>query len=89
MNNASLQEQAKQLVRQLQPLVRIGKSGLTEGIISEITKQLKKHKLVKIKMLRPFLAGHDRHEAGALLAAACHAELLQVVGNVVVLWKKV
>ena len=37
--------------KSLQPLVRVGKSGLTESMVGEISKNLRKSKLIKIKLL--------------------------------------
>ena len=39
--------------KKLNPDIRIGKAGLTEGMINEIKLQLKVKKLVKVKMLKP------------------------------------
>ena len=36
----------------LEPVVRIGKSGLTDSMIGEINKNLIKRKLIKIKLLK-------------------------------------
>lgn len=63
--------------------VHIGKEGITQTIIAEITKQLKKTKLVKIKLL-PALE-KDRKEAGFELAKATSSVLVEVRGRTVVL----
>jgi len=84
MDKASLQEQA----RLLQPLVRIGKNGITPGIIEEIKKHVQKKHLVKIKLLRACIEEHDRYDIASQLSAACDAQLIHVVGNTVVLWRK-
>ena len=41
----------KSKAKLLQPVLRIGKYGLTENVINEIKKLLKKKKLIKIKIL--------------------------------------
>jgi RNA-binding protein len=63
--------------------VHIGKEGITQTIIAEITKQLKKTKLVKIKLL-PALE-MDRRETGLELAKATSSTLIEVRGRTVVL----
>ena len=70
----------------LQPLVRIGKNGLTPGIVEEIKKQLKKHPVVKIKLLHAF--HEDKHVTAETLAEECNAELVRVVGKTIVLGRK-
>ena len=80
-----------QLVKEaklLEPVLRIGKSGLTEGAINEIKKQLKKKKLIKIKLLKPALAGKNRKEFAKEIAEKTDSELIQQVGFVAVLSKK-
>lgn len=39
----------------IKPIVQIGKNGLTETVVAEIEKHLKKRKLIKIKCLKYFL----------------------------------
>lgn len=72
----------------LVPIVRIGKGGITESMISEIKRQLKDKKLVKIKLLRSALT-KDRKEIAKELASKTNSELIQLVGFVVVLHKKI
>lgn len=71
---------------QLQPTVRVGRSGITSGIIEEIKAQLKNRDAVKVKLL-----GTNRNETKLLsaeLADRCSAELVEVRGNTVTLWRK-
>jgi RNA-binding protein len=63
--------------------VHIGKEGITQTIIAEITRQLKKTKLVKVKLL-PALE-MDRKDAGLDLAKATSSVLVEVRGRTVVL----
>ncbi|MFO8015507.1 MAG: YhbY family RNA-binding protein [Candidatus Woesearchaeota archaeon] len=44
--------------RSLNPIVRIGKSGLNEGTLAEIRKHLKKKGLIKIKLLKQALESY-------------------------------
>ena len=72
----------------LEPSIRIGKSGLTDGTVSEIKKQLKVKKLVKIKFLKTALGEMKRKEFANLVASKTDSELVNQVGFVVVLWKR-
>lgn len=83
MDKAALKEKAQAL----QPLVRIGKNGISLNIIGEIAKQLQKHKLVKIKLLRAFFEEHSRQDAAQQIAQATGSEIVQVTGNVVVVYR--
>ncbi|HLC61815.1 MAG TPA: YhbY family RNA-binding protein [Candidatus Nanoarchaeia archaeon] len=72
----------------LEPVVRIGKSGLTDSMIGEINKNLIKRKLIKIKLLK---SPGDRNEKENLITSIVektHSELIDSVGNVIVLYKK-
>ena len=71
----------------LDPVVRIGKSGITEGIVKELSMQLKKKKLVKIKLLKALMDEGDRKQIAKDLAQKTGAILVQQVGGMVVLYK--
>ncbi len=72
----------------LEPLVRIGKNGLTESTVLQVKRVLLKRKLVKIKLLRSFVESNDRKKAGKELAAKTGAELIEQIGFTVVLYKR-
>ena len=84
MTKKELVEKAKLL----EPISRIGKSGLTEGVVKEITRQLKKKKLVKIKFLKSALEGKNKKEFAKDIASKTDSELIQQVGFVIVLYKR-
>ncbi|MDO9536707.1 MAG: YhbY family RNA-binding protein [Thermoplasmata archaeon] len=70
----------------LEATVRMGKSGITTALIEEIKSQIKKKGVVKVKLL-----GTRREETKLLaaeLAERCDAQLVDVRGNTVCLWKK-
>lgn len=69
----------------LKPIVNIGKQGITDSLIKEITKQLKKRKLIKIKLLKSFSG--DRKEAAQELVAKTKSELISQIGKAIVLYK--
>ncbi len=70
----------------LEPSIHIGKEGITENIVAEVSKQLKKHKIVKVRLLQNMEM--DRREAGVRLAEAADAVMIEVRGRTVVLAKK-
>jgi RNA-binding protein len=78
----------KDKARLLEPIVRIGKNGLTDPVVEHICKMLVKRHLVKVKFLRSFLEDNDRKEAASKLAKATESDLLDQVGFVVVLYKR-
>ena len=72
----------------IEPIVRIGKSGLSESVVNEIKKQLKQKKLIKIKMLKSFIGSTDKKEAARQIAEKTGSVLVHRVGFVVVLAEK-
>lgn len=71
----------------LDPLVNVGKGGVTEGVIGEIKKQLKDRKLVKVRILRSADESGDLKETGQQIAEACCAELIDVRGRTLSLYR--
>lgn len=71
----------------LDPLVNVGKSGVTDAVIEEIKKQLKDKKLVKVRILRSADAAEDLKGTGKQLAQACGAELIDVRGRTISLYR--
>lgn len=72
----------------LEPVLRIGKSGLTESVIEEIKKQLQKKKLIKIKILKSALEDKDKKELAKEIAQKTDSDLIHQVGFVIVLYRK-
>jgi len=76
----------RSIAAKLEATVRMGKSGVTAALAEEIKAQIKKKGMVKVKLL-----GTRREETkqiAAELAERCNAELVDVRGNTVSLWKK-
>jgi RNA-binding protein len=69
----------------LQPVVQIGKDGISEGLLSAIATVLEQHELVKLKLLETVPG--DRHELATELAKQCRAALVQVIGRNVLLFR--
>jgi len=72
----------------LEPVLRVGKSGLTENVIEEIKLQLKKRKLIKVKLLKSFIASKDRKKIAGEIAQRTDSKIVQQIGFVVVLYKE-
>ena len=83
LNNKKLKEKAKTL----EPVIRIGKNGLTESTIKEIKKQLNKKKLIKVKLLKAFISDKNKKEVAKEIAEKTSSQLIYMVGFVVVLYK--
>lgn len=74
--------------RDFQPSVRIGKTGITPNIVEEIRAQLKKRKLVKIKINKGIYERDSRTQVWDYLADETSAVIVLARGNVGVLWSQ-
>jgi RNA-binding protein len=86
-------EQRKELKKQAQSMntvVSIGKNGITENTLTQIATYMKVHKLAKVKLLRTFLdeSGENKKDVATKLAEELNAELVQLIGLTVVLYKR-
>jgi RNA-binding protein len=72
----------------IEALTHVGKNGITPSLIIEIKRQLKDNKLVKVKLLKSAIEEKPREEIAKELAEGTGAELVEVKGNTVVLYKR-
>ena len=73
----------------LEPVILVGREGLTEGLCLATSQALLQHEVIKIRLSETALEGAelDRHELAATLAERCRAALVQVVGKVALLYR--
>ncbi len=70
----------------LDPVVHLGKEGLTDGLRAALDQALTDHELVKVK-LNPE-ASEDRHEAAETLAKELKGEVAQVLGRTFLIYRQ-
>lgn len=70
----------------LKPLLQIGKDALSESALRQLVGLLEQHELVKIKLLKT--AEVDRHELADELAEKADAQLVQVIGRTMLLYRR-
>jgi RNA-binding protein len=84
-------------IHALKPVIQIGKHGLSENVILEVKKHLKKRKLIKVKCLRYFLdtvpkdASNKQKvsDVASFLADQLGAKIIEVKGFTIVLEKNI
>ena len=76
----------KSEARNLDPIIRLGKRGLTDSSINQIYLLLKKRRLVKVRFLQAFSEGADKDDAIKALAERTGAEVVSRIGSIVVLY---
>ncbi len=72
----------------LDPAVRIGKNGITPGIIQEIRILLEKRQLVKVKILQGALEQEQKEKMVETIVKETQATLVQAVGLTFTLYKQ-
>ncbi len=70
----------------LKAVIMVGKGEITEALTAETAEALAVHELIKVKILESCLL--DRNEAAAELAASSGAEVAQVLGRTILLYKQ-
>ena len=68
-------------------IMQIGKGGLSEGIIKETKRLLKKHKYIKVRLLRSAAASNSKKDVFESLAKRTASTLVGIRGNTAVLFK--
>lgn len=76
----------RSLGHHLDALVQIGKGGLTDGITQAVDQALTDHELVKVRLATESPA--DRDESADELAKALKAEVAQVLGRTILLYRR-
>ncbi|RYP97458.1 RNA-binding protein [Bifidobacterium pseudolongum subsp. globosum] len=86
---ALTKKQIKQLraaANQIKPLVYIGKNDLSETAVNQADETIEKRELIKVQVQDG--SGLDSHEAADVLAERLGAEVVQVIGNRCVIYRR-
>ena len=75
----------KGLAHPLSPVVRIGRAGVSEGVVAEARKSLLAHELIKVRIDAE--DSDDRRELAEKLAAAADAQIAGTVGKTAILYR--
>jgi len=70
----------------LKPVVRVGKNELNDALAEETGAALATHELIKIKLLES--CEMDRHEVAEKLAKAAAAQVAQILGRTILLYRQ-
>jgi RNA-binding protein len=70
----------------LKPIFQVGKGGVNENMIKQIVDALEARELIKVSVLQN--CEEDRHVVADQLTQGAGAELVQVIGNTIVLYKE-
>lgn len=70
----------------LSPIFQVGKGGVNDNMTKQISEALEVRELLKVSILQN--CDEDKTEVAKALVKATKAELVQTIGNVIVLYKE-
>jgi RNA-binding protein len=70
----------------LKPIFQVGKTGVNDNMIEQIADVLEKRELIKVSVLKNSL--EDKETAAEKLAEGAAAEIVQIIGNNIILYKE-
>ncbi|WP_373896263.1 ribosome assembly RNA-binding protein YhbY [Virgibacillus natechei] len=70
----------------LKPIFQVGKSGVNDNMVTQINEALEKRELIKVSILQNSM--EDKDTVAEQLAKGTGAEIAQIIGNNIVLYKE-
>ncbi len=70
----------------LKPIFQVGKDGVNENMLVQVNEALEKRELIKVTVLQNCL--EDKNVVADQLVEGTNAELVQVIGAIIVLYKE-
>ncbi len=70
----------------LDPVVMVGKEGVTDAVLRQLDEQLAAHELVKVRIGTE--SPEDRFEAADRLGASAGAQVAQILGRTVLVYRR-
>lgn len=70
----------------IKPIFQVGKEGVGENMVKQISDALEKRELIKVSVLQNCM--EDKDVVADQLSKGANAELVQVIGNNIVLYKE-
>lgn len=70
----------------LNPIFQVGKGGVNDNMIVQIGEALEARELLKVSILQN--CDEDREEIAESIVKGTKAELVQIIGNIIVLYKE-
>ena len=70
----------------LNPIFQVGKGGVNDNLIKQIGEALEARELLKVSVLQN--CEEDRNDVASMLSKGTTAELVQIIGNTIVLYKE-
>ncbi len=76
----------RSLGNELEPIVQVGKGGISENLIAQVDEALEARELLKVRVLKNALV--DIRDVADELAESTDADVVQVIGSIVLLYRE-
>jgi RNA-binding protein len=76
----------RSLAHHLDPVVHVGHEGISPAVLAQIDAALAAHELIKVRISTD--SPNDREEAAELISAGTKSEIAQVIGRIVVVFRR-
>jgi RNA-binding protein len=86
MPSTKLRKALRAAGHHLAPVVQVGKEGVTDAVLAQLDAQLTAHELVKVRVGTE--SPEDRFEAADRLGAAAGAQIAQILGRTVLVYRR-
>jgi RNA-binding protein len=86
MGASKLRKALRAAGHRLNPIVQIGKEGVTPGVLAQLSEALDHHELVKVKVGTE--SPEDRFEAAERISSEGNAQVAQVIGRVILTYRQ-
>ncbi|MEW9500503.1 ribosome assembly RNA-binding protein YhbY [Jeotgalibacillus marinus] len=70
----------------LSPIFQVGKGGVNDNMIKQVREALEARELLKISVLQN--CEQDKDDVATMITKGTRAELVQIIGNIVVVYKE-
>ena len=70
------------------PTIWVGKEGATPQIVNEISRQLEKREMVKVRILKSALKDEEAKSVASKIAEQTSSTLIEVRGHTLILYKR-
>ncbi|HVW28375.1 MAG TPA: ribosome assembly RNA-binding protein YhbY [Polyangiaceae bacterium] len=74
------------LAHHLEPVVHVGHEGVSLAVVAQIDAALAAHELIKVRVSAD--SPDSREETAELIAAGTHSEIAQIIGRIVVVFRR-
>jgi RNA-binding protein len=86
MPSSKLRKTLRAAGHHLSPVVQVGKEGVSGAVLAQLDEQLAAHELVKVRIGTE--SPEDRFEAAERLGSAAGAQIAQILGRTVLVYRR-